>query len=481
MSNKLMEKITQFITKTKYSHLPPDLVNLAKLAILDTVGVSLAGWKEPAVETVKKVYSSETNHLNGSSLWGEEAKINVENAAIINGTASHVLDFDDAAPSVITHPSAPILSAVIPLAEKLASSGKQVITAYSIGTEVMQRLGLIVDLKHYQLGWHSTATLGTVGAAAACSYLYGLSEEESANAIAISASMAGGLQKNFGTMTKSFHVGMAASQGIQAATLAKHGFTGNREIFESRGFLHAFTGGETTESLKELVEAIRFGEPYDLLDAGLAVKKFPCCYATHRFIHGVLAISTEHNILLGDVEEITLTAPPGGLLPLVHSRPVTGLQGKFSAEYTALAAVADGFIKLSSFKNQQVMRPEIQKMLPFVKVSEMEGETKTGQEIEDLPIEVQIKTTSGKIVGKQVWHAPGTKSNPLTDVEHRDKWVDCLAHYAKVVDMTIDRFQENAAHELYDAGLKIDSYEHFGQWIAEIQQHFNLTSNVVKR
>ncbi|WP_186328632.1 MmgE/PrpD family protein [Bacillus sp. X1(2014)] len=481
MSNKLMGKITQFITETQYSHLPPDLVKLAKLAILDTIGVSLAGWKEPAVEIVKQVYSAETHNPNGSSLWGEEAKINVENAAIINGTASHVLDFDDAAPSVITHPSAPILSAVIPLAEKLASSGKQVITAYSIGTEVMQRLGLIVDLKHYQLGWHSTATLGTIGAAAACSYLYGLNEEESSNAIAISASMAGGLQKNFGTMTKSFHVGLAASLGIQAATLAKHEFTGNPEIFGSRGFLHAFTGGENAERLIKQVESIRFGEPYDLLEAGLAVKKFPCCYATHRFIHGVLSISAEHNIHLEDIEEISLTAPPGGLLPLVHSRPVTGLQGKFSAEYTALAAVADGYIKLSSFENQQVTRPEIQKKLPLIKVSEMEGETKTGQEIENLPVEIQIKTTIGKIVGKQVWHAPGTKSNPLSDTEHREKWVDCLAHYAKEAALPNAGFRAAAAHELYDAGLKIDSYEYFAHWISEIQQHFNFSSNVVRK
>ena len=105
---------------------------------------------------------------------GSQLKINVENAAMINGTASHVLDFDDAAPSVIIHPSAPILAAVIPLSEKIGSSGKEVITAYAIGTEVMIRLGQLVDLKHYQLGWHSTATLGTIGAAAACSYLYGI-------------------------------------------------------------------------------------------------------------------------------------------------------------------------------------------------------------------------------------------------------------------------------------------------------------------
>lgn len=462
-----MGKITQFITKTQFSHLPPDLVELAKLAILDTIGVSLAGWKEPSVEIVKQVYSAETHDPNGSSLWGEEAKINVENAAIINGTASHVLDFDDAAPSVITHPSAPILSAVIPLAEKLASSGKQVITAYSIGTEVMQRLGLIVDLKHYQLGWHSTATLGTIGSAAACSYLYGLNEEECSNAIAISASMAGGLQKNFGTMTKSFHVGMAASQGIQAATLAKHGFTANSDIFDSRGFLHAFNGGENADRMNAIIEHIEFGAPYHLLENGLTVKKFPCCYATHRFIHGVLSLKAEHGISLEDVEEISLLAPPGGLMPLVHSRPKTGLQGKFSAEYTALSALKNGYIKLSSFEDDQVMRPEIQSLLPSVKVSEMEGETKTSQEIEDIPVEIVIKTKSGLILKKKVLQPPGSQLNPLTEQERREKWLDCLTQYAKMIGIPDDSIQEKADLH-YVRGLKIDTYESFSTWISQI-------------
>ena len=185
------------------------------------------------------------------------------------------------------------------------------------------------------------------------------------------------------------------------------------EIFESRGFLHAFTGGENTDRFERISRNDSVWRTIRSI-GDRACREEVSMLLCHSPIYSWSAvISTEHDIQLEDVEEISLTAPPGGLLPLVHSRPVTGLQGKFSAEYTALAAVADGFIKLSSFKNQQVIRPEIQKLLPFVKVSEMEGETKTGQEIEDLPIDVQIKTTSGKIIGKQVWHAPGTKGESI--------------------------------------------------------------------
>ncbi|TSI09311.1 MmgE/PrpD family protein [Lysinibacillus sp. BW-2-10] len=477
MSNILMEKMTQFINNTQYNDLPVELVQIAKLAIIDTIGVSLAGWKESAVEIVKRVYLSETNDSTSASLWGEPLKTNIENAAIINGTASHVLDFDDAAPSVIIHPSAPILSGIIPLAEKLGSSGEDVITAYAIGTEVMLRLGQLVDLKHYQLGWHTTATLGTIGVAAACSFLYNLTKEESSNAIAIAASMSGGLQKNFGTMTKSFHVGIAASQGIQAANLAKNGFTGSSDIFGTKGFLYAFTGGENVEHIHSLIENMEFGKPYDLVETGLSVKKFPCCYATHRLIHGVLTIKEEVRITLNDVEEISILVPPGQLMPLVHSRPVTGLQGKFSAEYTALAALRDGYIKLSSFEDEQVLDLDIQNMLPFVKVKELEGTTKTSQEIEEMPVQVTITIKDGTRLEKQIMHAPGSKATPLSDQEQRGKWIDCLNHYAKMLNISDDQLLEKANMQ-YNNGLKIESYKHFSDWLSEIHQYALLAEKV---
>ncbi len=477
MPDLLMKKMTEFIIETKYNDLPEELITLAKLAIIDTLGVSLAGWTEAAVEVVKKVYSSESNVQEGSSLWGVPLQTNMENAALINGTASHVLDFDDAAPSVIIHPSAPILAAITPLAEKLGCSGKEVITAYAIGTEVMLRLGLLVDLKHYQLGWHSTATLGTIGAAASCSYLYKLNEEQSANAIAIAASLSGGLQKNFGTMTKSFHVGNAAAQGIKAATLAKNGFTGNDEIFGKKGFLYAFTGGDNVEKINAQIDTMEFGNPFDLIETGLSVKKFPCCYATHRLIHGFLTLKEENKISLEEVEEVSILVPPGQLMPLVHSRPVTGLQGKFSAEYTALAALKDGYIKLSSFENDQVMRADIQKMIPLVKVAEMEGTTKTSQEIEDLPVHVTIKTADGRLLKKVVQDAPGSKATPLSEQEHRGKWIDCITHYAKQLKISEDPIQEKANLD-YDNGLKIEEYSQFSDWISEIHQHVRLVGHV---
>ncbi|MER1987425.1 MAG: MmgE/PrpD family protein [Solibacillus sp.] len=464
INNDFMNKLIAFITETTYEQLPQELVDLSKQAIIDTIGVSLAGWHEPAVETVKNIY----HHQAGvSSLWGEAHQLDAERAALINGTASHVLDYDDASPGVIIHPSAPILAAITPLAEKLNSSGQAVITAYVIGTEVMVRVGQVMGIKHYNVGWHATSTLGAIGAAAACAYLQRLNVEQCTNAIAIAASMAGGLQKNFGSMTKPLHVGLAAAQGIQAVQLAEQGFTGNSQIFDGRGFFLAFSGldEEATQSAKE---SITFGTPYDLL-TGLSVKKFPCCFGTHRFIQGALLLKEEHQLHIDMIDEIVLRAQPRSLLPLVHSRPVTGLQGKFSAEYTVLAALIDGHVRLSSFEDVQVQRADIQNRLPQVHLLKLDETEEDKRLNRRLPIEIQIKTKDGQVYEKAVLHAPGSIETPLSKQEHREKWGSCVSHYMQVETSVI----ESIANELYNNGLQLEQYTHFGEWLKEIHKRLN--------
>jgi 2-methylcitrate dehydratase PrpD len=471
INRDFMGRLVAFITETDYHQLPQEMVEIAKRAIIDTIGVSLAGWKEDAVEIAKKVYGLEdTGDGHISSLWGEPMKLECEKAAIINGTASHVLDYDDASVGVVIHPSAPILAAIAPLAEKLGSSGKEVITAYAIGTEVMIRIGQVMGIRHYSMGWHATDTLGTIGASAACSYLLHLNEEQCSHAIAISASMAGGLQKNFGSMTKSLHVGLSASNGIQSAVLAEHGFTGNRNIFGERGFFEAFSGGDDVKQIENAMNTIKFGKPYDML-TGLSVKKFPCCFATHRFIQGALDLKEEHGFCLDDIQEIVLKAQPRSLLPLVHSHPINGLQGKFSAEYTVLAAIADGHVRLSSFEDKEVRRINIQRLIPDVIVLEMKESEEDKQLNRRLPVTIKIKTINGQTYEKTVLHAPGSIENPLSEKEHREKWIGCLSHYVQspIVHISIQQM----ANDLYNKGLKIEEYNCFGDWLNEINNELN--------
>jgi 2-methylcitrate dehydratase PrpD len=466
INRDFMGRLVAFITETDFHKLPEEVVELAKRAIIDTMGVSLAGWKEEAVEIAKKVYGQEVaSDGEGSSLWGDPIKLECSKAAIINGTASHVLDYDDASTGVVIHPSAPILSAIAPLAEKLGSSGKEVITAYAIGTEVMIRIGQVMGIQHYRMGWHATDTLGTIGASAACSYLLHLNEEQCTNAIAISASMAGGLQKNFGSMTKSLHVGLSASNGIQSAVLAEHGFTGNRSIFSERGFFEAFSGGTDINQIETAINSIKFGKPYEILTI-LSVKKFPCCFGTHRFIQGTLDLKEEHGFCLDDIQEIVLKAQARSLLPLVHSHPINGLQGKFSAEYTVLAAIFDGFVRLSCFEDKQVRRIPIQKLIPDVTVLELQESEEEKQLDRRLPVNIQIKTKNGQTYEKTVLHAPGSIESPLSEKEHQEKWIGCLGHYVQS-PLEHDCI-EYMAIDLYNKGLQMEEYHWFGDWLNEI-------------
>ena len=464
----LMDRIVRFITAADYARIPEEMRVLAKHAVIDTVGVAVCGWREPAVQIVKEVFAQPDAGSQQSSLWGEKSRLESHQAAAVNGTASHVLDFDDATVGIPCHPSAPVLAAAIPLAEKLGSSGEELITAYAVGTEVLIQIGMAMGYHHYQLGWHATDTLGTIGAAAACARLLHLNEEQCANAIAIAASMAGGLVKNFGTMTKSLHVGLAASHGIQAAELAGRGFTGNRDIFETRGFFHAFNAGGDERQLRENLRRIRFGDPYDFLANGrLSVKKFPCCYGAHRFIQGALDLRREHGLTLENIKEIKLIAPPGGLLPLVHHRPQSGLEAKFCAEYLVLAAIADGYVKLGSFTDAMVRRPEIQRMLPQVQAVETEGEAAGIQEQPDI---VQIVTRSGQTLEITVRHPPGSAARPLSEQEYLEKWTDCLKNFAAGSPDGGAADVERAAEELYEKGMKLESYARFGDWLNEMKE-----------
>lgn len=462
MAENFLEQMADYIKSVTYENLNPEIIEISKLAMIDTMAVALAGWNEPSVEVVKRTYMNKSTNNAMASLWGESEQVPLEYAALINGTATHALDFDDVTPTVLAHPSAPIVASIFPLGEYLGKSTKDVLAAYVVGTEVMITVGKVMGFQHYGLGWHATSTLGTIGATAACSLLMGFDKETLQNAIAISASMAGGLQKNFGTMTKPLHIGLAAQHAIQSVLLAKEGLTSNKEIFEERGFFQAYTGNNSFEHLKD----IRFGGQHDYEVNGLSVKKFPCCYLTHRFIDGVLEIRKENNLTLDDVEKINVSVPPNGLTALIHHQPTTGLQGKFSAEYTCLAALEDGEIQLNSFTDPMVQREKIQELLAIVQLSEYEGEITDPEEIEKLPVYVSVKTKEGRVIEKVVAHAPGSKGKPMNLVEYEAKWSDCLTF---ALDHHVDGKQKNKIGSLFQQGLEMENLHSIKEWIVNIK------------
>jgi 2-methylcitrate dehydratase PrpD len=222
--------------------------------------------------------------------------------------------------------------------------------------------------EHYGRGWHSSATIGVLGAAAASARLLGLDVAEASRALGLAASMAGGSRQNFGTMTKPLHPGLAARDGVFAAALAGAGFTADAAQLESPlGYFAMYADGCDLER----VQASLAG-PWALTTHGLNVKKYPCCYCTHRTADATLALAARDGIDPAGVRSIRLTLEPDGFDPLIHHRPTTGLEGKFSAEYVIAAALLDGRVGLASFTDAAVRRPEAQELLRTVEIAERE-------------------------------------------------------------------------------------------------------------
>src|SRR5215831_18257368 len=235
--------LAEFVTKSRWEDCPAQAVEAARRAILDCLGVMLAGSVEPAARIVADVARAE----GGSPLAtvvGTPLRTGAVWAALFNGTAAHALDFDDTNFAMLGHPSAPVLTAALAAGELCTATGAEVMHAFLLGFEVETTMGEVVNPGHYARGWHSTCTLGTLGAAAAAARLLGLDTPATASALAVAASQASGLKENFGTMTKPFHAGHAARSGVLAALLAREGWTASEHALEGpQGFFNVMSEG----------------------------------------------------------------------------------------------------------------------------------------------------------------------------------------------------------------------------------------------
>ena len=221
----IAEALAERIASVTYDALPRDAVHWSKVAILDTVGVTLAGSNEPCARIVARVTTAGAS--SGQSLiFGTDRRVAPLDAALINGTAAHAMDFDDCSNTLGGHPSAPILPALFALAETRDVDGRAFIAAYVAGWETETRIARGINFYHYEKGWHPTATIGVFGSTAACCHLLGLAPDVTAKALGLAASFASGLKANFGTMTKPLHVGHCSRNGLLAALLT--GIEGNR-------------------------------------------------------------------------------------------------------------------------------------------------------------------------------------------------------------------------------------------------------------
>jgi 2-methylcitrate dehydratase PrpD len=345
--------------------LAPEVLHWARVGLLDTLGVTLAGSREPAV--VRAAAALDLG--DGPALClGRRRRTGALDAALLNGTAAHALDFDDCNNTMGGHPSAPVLAALLPLADDLGSTGADFVLAYVAGFELECKLGLGVNFHHYTKGWHPTATLGAFGAAAACAKLMGLDVPQTATALALAASFASGIKANFGTMTKPLHVGHAARNGLLAARLARAGFTASIDrVFEhEHGFLDVFNGPGTHDVPRALAA---WAAPLDIVTPGIAIKQYPCCGSTHPAIDAMLELVRSHALRPDDITRIEAWIHARRLQHTNRPDPRTVLDAKFSLQYVLARAVVDGCVAVPHFEADAHADPRVRALLPRIVVA----------------------------------------------------------------------------------------------------------------
>ncbi len=421
----ITDKISHFVADTVAKDIPPDAVELARLGITDFIGVAFAGLGEEQSRIIVD-YARKMGGVPQASIIGGGFKTSSYLAALVNGTVGHSLDYDDIAVSLVGHPSVFLVPPILAVAERLGSSGKDVLTAYVVGYETSCHIAKPILQSHYVQGWHSTATFGTLGAAAAVAWLLKLNAHQVRMALGIAASLAGGLRQNFGTMTKPLHAGMAAANGIQAALLAEAGFTADDSIIEAPlGFAKVFGHSEEVDWTKV---SENLGKTFLITSAeGLSIKPYPSCGFTHCAIDAALYIKEEHKVNAADIAEVELGVSPFDKQILIHHRPGTDLEGKFSLEYCVARALLSGEVKLKHFTDEAVAESHTKRLIEKMKWVEKYPMPVMGTPEGLGRKSVTVKLKDGKEYYKEVTIAKGMPQNPLTPDEFNSKYRDCAS------------------------------------------------------
>jgi 2-methylcitrate dehydratase PrpD len=408
-----------------FDSLPTEAVAAAKAGILDTVGVTLAGSSEATTRIVAKQLA----RGGPSLLFGTDDRMAPLDAALANGTASHALDFDDMANHLGGHPSVPILPALFALAdaEPVAGhtiDGRAFIAAYVAGFETECKIGRGVNFHHYTKGWHPTATLGVLGAAAACSHLLRLDADRTAIALAIATSFASGIKANFGTMTKPLHVGHCTRNGLFAALLARDGFTANQGAFEHKqGFLALFNGAGTYDVARMLDS---WGAPFEIVNPGIAAKQYPCCGSTHPALDVMLDLVRRHDLQPNAVARIESWTHTRRLEHTNRPDPQSALDAKFSVQHCLALALVDRAIKIEHFEGGAWRDPRVRAILPRVQTAPYT----TDQFAADnhFGAEIKLTLTDGQVIaGKTEQPLGRALETPLPAERLREKFDNCVA------------------------------------------------------
>jgi 2-methylcitrate dehydratase PrpD len=432
MSNRgLTEAAGAFAAGVRYEDLTPEAVRIAKRCILDGLAVQIGGSEQSAIAVLDRYVRSIGGAGQSRVVGNAGLRVPAHLAALWNGLAGHAMDWDDTqlsespgrAYGLLCHPTIPPLSAALSVADMLGNvDGKAFLTAFVAGFEVECKIAEAINPDHYMRGFHTSGTIGTFGSAVTASKLLGLSEDGIRQAIGIAASMAAGIRANFGTMTKPLHVGRSSENGVTAALLVHHGFTGNAEALDGQwGYLTIAGPGGDPELVVD-----RFGAPFSITTPGVSIKPYPSGVLTHPAMDALRNLLADEKLTHRDVSEVHIFAGTNVLKPIRFDFATNELEAKFCFNFLLAAILVAGRAGKQEFTDEFVTSPLVQDAQRRVQVHFDPDIEAMG--FDKIRSRIEIVTRDGRRLTR--WadeRYRGGPDNPLTDAELEGKFQDAAA------------------------------------------------------
>jgi 2-methylcitrate dehydratase PrpD len=393
--------LARYIVSAKSGDLPASVRKEAARTLLNWVGCTLGGSRHETVDIAISAMSAFSG-AGQASILGRKERLDILNASLINGISSHVLDYDDTHSRNIIHPAGPVISAILALSEHRPVSGNDFVNALVLGVDAECRIGNAVYPKHYDVGWHITGTAGVFGAAAASGKLLGLSEQQMLWAFGLAATQPVGLQEMFGSMTKSFHPGRAAQNGLTAAVLASKNFTSSEQSLEAKyGWANVVSVAHNYDDITK-----KLGESFEI--SKNTYKPFACGVVMHATIDGCIQLRNENKLAADEIDRVDLKVHPLVIQLTNKKSPQTGLEGKFSIYHAASVALIEGGGGIDQFSDRAVRDKTIASLRDRVS-------TVIDSSLHEDQVRIALTTESGRRIEKFVEHAVGSLDHPMSD------------------------------------------------------------------
>ena len=403
-------QLASWIVNTTWEDVPQSARYEAVRSVFNWVGCCLGGARHETTERAIAALA-EFSGKPEAMILGRSERLDIMHAALMNGITSHVLDYDDTHLDTIIHPAGPVASAILALAERLGTSGKEFLHAFILGVEAECRIGLAVYPSHYERGFHITGTAGVFGGTAAAGKLLGLNEQQMTWALGIAATQSAGLKEMFGTMCKSFHVGSAGQNGLKAALLASKNYTSSDGALEAKeGFAFTYSDEQDFSKITD-----NLGETWEVEKN--TYKPFSCGIVTHPIIDGCIQLRNEHKLTSNQIEKVSLRVNPLVIKLTGKKTPQTGLEAKFSIFYISAAAIIEGVAGPNQFTDEAVQKPKTIALRDRV-------EATVDENVSEEEAYVSITLKNGKVVDKHIEHAIGSVQRPLSKDHLEHKFAD---------------------------------------------------------